>query len=820
MFVILALLSSCKLTKYVPDDQFLLNNNSIEFIKDSSYSQGQVNIDDLNSILKQQPNRKLFLGYRFHLKLYNLSNQSRIDKAIKRKENDSIKRNERIAKKNQRKLAKNPNYKEKNQVDRKLTFGERLRTTGESPIILDKGLVEKSSKQLSVFLINKGYFDNNVNDTLIQHPRRKKLMGVIYKIQMGRPYIYKNIDLEINDSVLLEYIDSIKVESLIKEGDNFDADFLDLERQRITNFLLNNGYHYFNKEFIFFKADTSVGNNNIDLVMGIQNYRFKAEFTDTIIEKKHRQYRIDAINFQLYPDYDKDRFGDSTRIFYKDVSFSFYEKFICKPELLYNALSFNIGDLYDKTANDLTYKKLSGIGLFTAVTIQYDTTLTNGLSVFIKLKQAKNQTFTLSADGTNNEGLFGVEGSVSYDHRNIFKGAERLSISITGGVETQLLVTGDREDLTSNNSELFNTKEFGPKVSLILPKYLFINNLKILKDHANAKTEFTASLNYQRRPDFTRSIQELSYGWIFREKGPMTWHINPLLISAVDITKKAEFEQQIIDLDDQFIAASFQDHIIAGGLFSFEYNGQNDRKAINFFYMKATFESGGGLLYRFHQAINKPFDNSATNSYNLLGIRYAHFQKLSLDFRYYVPLGEKSKLVYRLAGGIGIPRENLREALPFEKSFFSGGANGMRAWRARSLGPGSFLDDDNSYDKIGDIQIEANFEARFPLISWIEGALFVDAGNIWLLNEDPLRPGGQFKKDQFISEIAIGSGFGLRMDFDFFIVRMDLAIPIKNPSVPVSNLNRVNGRWIFQGDFSERKEYHQLQFNLGIGYPF
>ena len=251
----------------------------------------------------------------------------------------------------------------------------------------------------------------------------------------------------------------------------------------------------------------------------------------------------------------------------------------------------------------------------------------------------------------------------------------------------------------------------------------------------------------------------------------MTWHINPLLISAVDITKKAEFEQQIIDLDDQFIAASFQDHIIAGGLFSFEYNGQNDRKAINFFYMKATVESGGGLLFRFHQAINKPFDNSTTNSYNLLGIRYAHFQKLSLDFRYYVPLGEKSKLVYRLAGGVGIPRENLREALPFEKSFFSGGANGMRAWRARSLGPGSFLDDDNSYDKIGDIQIEANFEARFPLISWIEGALFVDAGNIWLLNEDPLRPGGQFKKDQFISEIAIGSGFGLRMDFDFFIVR-------------------------------------------------
>ena len=814
------MLSSCRLTKYVPDGQFLLDNNSIQFVNDSLSNQRKIDLDDLNSILKQQPNRKILLGYRFHLKLYNLSNQSRIDKGIIRKENDSIKKVERIDKKNSRKLAKNPNFKKKGYPDRKLTFGERLRTTGEPPVILDEELIAKSSRQLSIFLINKGFFNNQVTDTIIYNKRRKKLIDVVYKIHMGQPYVYKNIDYQINDSLLKFYVNSINNKSFIKRSDNFDADVLEKERTRITHFLLDNGYHYFNKEFIFFKADTSIGNNEIDLTMGIQNYKFKEEFSDTIIEKKHRQYKIDAINFELYPDFDKNRFGDSTKIFYKDVSISFYQELLCKPELLYNTLSFKIGDLYSKTSNDLTYKKLSGIGLFNAVSIQYDTTLTNGLSVFIKLQQSKTQTFTLSADGTNNEGLFGIEASLSYDHRNIFKGAEKLSISVAGGVETQLLVTGDDEDPNSNNSELFNTKEFGPKISLVLPKYLLINNLKMLRDHVNAKTEFTASLNYQQRPDFTRSIQELSYGWIIRERGPVTWHINPILISAVDINKKPEFEQQIIDLNDQFIAASFQDHVIAGGLYSFEYNGQNDRRAINFFYLKATFESGGGLLYRIHKAMNRPFDNVATNSYNLFGIRYAHFQKMSLDLRYYVPIGEKSKFVYRIAGGIGLPRENLREALPFEKSFFSGGANGLRAWRARSLGPGSFLDDDNSYDKIGDIQIEANFEARFPLISWIEGAFFIDAGNIWLINEDPLRPGGQFKRDQFISEIAIGSGLGLRMDFDFFIVRMDLAMPIKNPAVPINNLNRVNGRWIFQGSYSDRREFHQLQFNLGIGYPF
>ncbi len=821
MLIVAASMSSCNLTKYVPDDEFLLNKNTFEILKDSSSSSlNKIDIDDLNSILKQQPNRKIILGYRFHLNLYNISNQKRIDKAIERKKEDSIFRNQKILDKNRRKLAKKTNYKQKLYVDRKLTFGERLRSTGEEPVILDRELVEKSSRQLSVFLINKGYFDNVVTDTLVVN-QRKKMIDVIYKIHAGKPYVYRNINLKLNDSLLRAYLDSIQDGTLLRQGDAFDTDLLDSERKRITEFLLNNGYHYFNKEFIYFKADTSIGENKIDLVMGIQNYKFKDEFTDNIIEKRHQQYKIDAINFELYPDFDKDRFGDSSSIFYRDVSFSYYQKLICKPELLYNALAFKVGDLYSKSDNNLTYKKLSGIGLFNAVSIQYDTTQTNGLSVYIKLKQAKNQTFTLSADGTNNEGLFGVEGSVNYAHRNIFKGAEKLSISMSGGVETQLLVTGSEEGVSNDiNSELFNTVEFGPKISLILPKYLLLNNLKILRNHSNAKTEFTASLNYQKRPDFTRAIQEVSYGWIVREKGPITWYLNPLLISAVDITKEPEFEQQIIDLNDQFIAASFQDHIIAGGLFSFEYNGQNDRRAVNFFYIKTTFESGGGLLYRLHQAMNKPYDDTASNSYDLLGIRYAHFQKLSLDLSYYVPIGKRGKLVYRLAGGVGFPRENFSEALPFEKSFFSGGANGMRAWRARSLGPGSFLDDDNSYDKIGDLQIEANFEARFPLISWIEGAFFVDAGNIWLLNDDPLRPGGKFKKDLFLSEIAIGSGLGLRMDFDFFIVRMDLAIPIKNPSVPINDFNRVNGRWIFDGNFSDRKEFHQLQFNLGIGYPF
>ena len=271
---------------------------------------------------------------------------------------------------------------------------------------------------------------------------------------------------------------------------------------------------------------------------------------------------------------------------------------------------------------------------------------------------------------------------------------------------------------------------------------------------------------------------------------------------------------QIDTLNDKLIAASFQDHIIAGGVYSFEYNGQQKGNYRNEFYFKSTFECGGGMLYNFHQLLNKPLNN-LTNSYNILGIRYAHFQKLFLDMRYYMPLFERTKLVYRLAGGMGVPRANLREALPFEKSFYSGGANGMRAWKARSLGPGSYYDSLQRFDKIGDIQIEGNLELRFPFSSWVEGAFFIDMGNVWLLREDSIRIQGQFKKENFLDEIAIGSGLGLRLNLDFFIIRVDVAMPFKNPAVSIDN-----NRWVFGKNSADRQKYYPVQFNLGIGYPF
>ena len=304
--------------------------------------------------------------------------------------------------------------------------------------------------------------------------------------------------------MLTSFIDSLSIESLLKTGDNFDTDILDDERHRLTNYLLNNGYHYFNRDFIYYKADTSLSAYQVDLVMGVQNYKYKSTFSDTVLERSHKRYKISEVNFQLYKGFNQNPL-DTVSINYKDIKISYHSKLICKPELLYKLLTFKKGDYYNKLNVESTYKKLANLGLFEEVAIKFDTSsVGNGLAVFISLVEAKSQTFTLSTDGTNNEGLFGIEGSLNYSHRNLFKGAEHLSISLTGGFESQLLLTGSNDSLSALNSILFNTIEFGPKLSFTLPKYLFINKFKFLKDHSSGRTEFTASLNYQERPDLKR----------------------------------------------------------------------------------------------------------------------------------------------------------------------------------------------------------------------------------------------------------------------------------------------------------------------------
>ncbi len=856
--------------KYVEENEILLQENDIILVKTSQDSlEPSFTIDELFGVLKQQPNRMTF-RIPFYLMIYNLSNQDRIDRRIvtknKQLQRKVNKRYVRISKKikkhkdelidisqigieDYKKLKKNAKNQQKiNKLIAKLQLdsarvikprmGENLRTVGETPSILDSASIAKSVSQLNIFLINRGYFENTVRDTVIFHHKYKDSLNpkkkynkakVHYIVTPNRPYTINYYDNDVKDTVIKRILATRK-EYKIETGSIFNTDLLDEERKIVTQLLLENGYYHFNKEFIYFKVDSSCGNKKMDITLSIQNFKYKDIGKDSIVERAHSQYKVKNVDYYIgiMP---KDTNNPKTSLvyypYYKDsssyITLHFDKKLNFKPSLLSDAVLFQPGELYKRSDEEKTYKKMSSLGVFKNSGIMYPNANENAKTVSPKVfsHPSKSQSFTAAADGKHFSGLYGITGSFMYTHNNLFGGAEKLVISLSGGLEMQRLLFQSDSSSTllgdlPNIYNTFNTAEFGPRISLTFPRFLFLK--KYSRKFSNAKTELSGSVNYQRRPDFVRGIEEFSFGWIWNERSKITHRFNPISISAIGIKKSAEFQARIDELNDRFLAASYQDHIIAGAKYSFSYIGKDLKKRHSNDFI-SSIELAGNLLRGIYNLSDKPIDNIATNSYNLFNIRFAQFAKMSVDYRHTFRVSRDKRkkifLVYRAAGGIGVPLTNLREALPFEKSFISGGANGMRAWKVRTLGPGSYFDPNARFDKIGDIQLENNIELRFPLLKSLDGAIFLDAGNIWLLNEDSLRVGGQFKKETFIGEIAMGAGIGLRVDIDFFIVRLDFAVPIKNPSLAPGT------RWITSASLSEeRRRYFTPQFNLGIGLPF
>ena len=804
-YLFIFIFSSCSITKHVPEDEFLLRKVKIEFL--NSNNSNTISKEELYDLLLQKPNRKVFSNFRFYLRLYNLSNQQRIDQKIVKKQIKIDKVNLKIKQQNRSSLILDSNYIQKPLKERKLAFGERIQNTGEAPVIYSALKLNRTKEQLKNYLFNKGYFKNEITDstTVLDNGQ----IDIQYFIHLREPMYLSSIKYQCPEILISSYLDSIESNSFLKKGAIFDTDNLVKERNRINDFLTNSGFYNFNKEFIYFDIDTNYVSKTVNITLGIQNYKKIDKINNSFQDLTHKQFKISKVNIQIG---DSSKFNNIAKLdsiensFFKIVN---YQPINFKSKVFKNSIFFKKDDYYKKSVAQQTYRSLISLGLFKYVNISFDTLTDNKLVGNIELTPSKTQNLSLSLDGTNNERLFGFQGGIDYFHNNLFHGGEKIIISLKSSFEIQLLLTDSKETGISNKP---NTTEFGPEFHFYLPKYLLINKIGNLRKHINPITEFTGAFNIQDRPDYYRRNQELSFGWVFHENKTTTWHINPLLISIVDIEINSDFQNQIESYNDQYILSSFQDHVVAGGVFSFEYNGQNLSYNSNSLYFKTTFESAGGTLFNFHELINKD-KNPLTDSYDFLGIWYAHFQKATLDLRYYQGLSDRSKIVYRIYSGVGIPKKNLSDALPFEKSFFAGGSNSLRAWRARSLGPGSYFEDSTRYDKIGDIKFEGNVEARFPISKWIEGAFFVDFGNIWLIGYDSLRPEGKFNWNNVLDDIAIGTGFGLRLNFEFFILRADLAIPFKNPGIPKNN-----NQWIFKSE--KRDDHFSPLLNLGIGYPF
>lgn len=815
-------MTSCGPQRRLAEDQQRLIKNDLIF-----EDQHEIEKSDLREIIKQQPNRK-FLGV-FHLSLWvhNLPDPEKTArKAAQKREKHEARNKQRIAEGKQPKR-----YKQ--------TFGEWLRNgLGDPPVVLDTIMAMRAADQMSLYMLKEGYFQNEVNTeiTILKRKRAK----VTYRIEAGPEYEIHEIRREIPDPNLEYLASQYQPNSLLKTGQRFSVSRMDEERDQLLRIFKNEGYYDLNKDEIFFQVDSTIGGRQVDVILGIHPLRKPDPLnSDSLIDKNHVRYKINEVivnRSYLTPRPGAPAIEATDTSYVGNYTIVGHPRLRVKPEIIVQNIRFEEGQFYSREKLENTHRSLGSLDIFHAVNVRFDRLPAANddeglLNCLIQLTPAKKQQLVFETRGTHNSGFFGTAGSVTYRNRNIFRGAEVFRFRISGAFEAQQLLTGTEVAGESGSGlqgqAVFNTVEFVPEVSLTIPKFLFPIAVNRIAKSARPFTEISLSYGFQRRPDFTRNMLKTIFSYRWRESDFKTWIISPLEISFIKVFKSQEFQDRLDELNDLFLNASYSDHLISAFKVSYIFNNQILTRRANTFYYRGNAETSGNVLNS-AMALSGA-ERDTLGSFRLFDIRYAHYLRTDHDLRYYRRFNENSSLVFRFFGGVGVPLKNL-EVLPFERSFFGGGANGIRAWQIQTLGPGSYRSVLRTFDRIGEAQLEGNVEYRQKIFNILEGALFVDAGNIWLLNENPARPGGNFQANRFISEIAIGAGVGARLNFDFFIIRFDLALQVKDPSLAPGE------RWVFEpkDEYNERVDNYnatnpsrradyyspRLNLNLGIGYPF
>lgn len=760
LLVAMWMVSSCSMTRYVAEDESLLSKVKIKV------DNPDINKDEMKGYIKQKENTKIFGFLKFHLWLYNRSS----------KEKDA----------------------------------GWFKKAGEPPQIFDPLLADQSQEQLLHYLHNKGFYRGNV-DYSVKTKKNEKKTILTYHIHTGEVYRIGKTDVNIEFPELERFYNEEYTSRIFRSGRRFDLDFLDRERENLANFYRNKGYYYFSKDMVFFDADTLQGQNTANLVLTFELPSDNPRDSVRILNP----YKINHFSWSILSDDPfpgaKYRLNDDT-IKLGDNTFHFRNSYY-KPKLLMRQNQLKSNELYSLEKTEDTFQALNRLKQFRFINIYFQEEKSEVdsflLNCFIDLAPLSRQLVSFDLEGTNTSGNLGVAGNVNYTHRNLFRGAEIFQLNVKGALERQQTVISDE-------SSDFNTREFGVETSLTVPKLIGPGVLFNVFGSVSPKTFISLGYNYQRRPDYTRTISSLrtGYEWMGSERKTNTWNIidfNMVSLSRFD----PDFLDSIYDL---YIKSSFTDHMIMATNYSFVYNTQTLNTRSNYNYVRFSAESSGNLLNLISKAAKAKktveidtLGFGPQEYYKFLNLRYAQYVKGDIEYRRGHMIDRYNSIVGRAFLGIGVPYGNF-DVLPFEKKYFTGGANGIRAWRVRSLGPGTYQAPKNSYpNQSGDIKIEANLEYRFRLVSFLEGAFFLDAGNIWAINEKDNREGAQFRFKDFYKQFALGTGFGVRLDFDFFIFRLDLGLKVRDPALKENNGWIPGTRALTGNDFN---------LTFAIGYPF
>lgn len=776
MFTALVL-SSCNITHSLKPEEYLLIKNNIKYtVKNPGISN-----DELALIARPKPNRKFIGIFRIKASLYHLGTKGK--EASK--------------------------------------FRTWLRDkAGEMPAIFDSAAAIQATHEMELYLNKVGYFYSNVSFNT-RHYRKKKV-EVNYMVTPSVPYRIKSVDYSIDDTVLLQFIKKAKTVSKIIAGSIYNAFDLDDERSRITGILQNNGYYYFNRDFVFFEVDSALDKHEMNLKIKIKpNQVSSVADSRKIISMPHKRYFVR--NIYIQPDFDPlagpGIHYDTLKytINYKDKKTIPGNYYILQqktdhiyPRTIIQSVFIKPGDPFRLIDITKTRSRVADLGFFGYSNIRFvdiptpDNVMKGILDCSIDLSKRKIHSFTVETEATNSGGRPGIGLNFTYQNTNIFRGSETLRLKARGALEAQKIFGNNASYI--KGTPFFNTIESGLELSIIFPRFLIPVRQERFPKYFRPKTTTSIGFGYENRPEFERLLTNLSFGYDWKESERKHHQIFPFDWSIVNVTLSPEFEQQLKAEPNDRIKNQYTDNLILAARYSFTYNTQDIRKIQNFFYFKGNLETAGNILKLGSNTFHTHTDS--LGHYILFGIPYAQYAKADADIRFFKVITRNSSIAYRFFLGAGLPYGNAA-VLPMERGFYGGGANGMRGWPYRLLGPGSYSNPDDKFDRMGDVQLEANIEYRFPVYSFIKSALFTDIGNIWLMRNSVSYPGGDFKFNRFYKEFAIDVGVGVRLDFNFFILRVDFAIPLHNPAKPE------NKRWVLN-----KWQLSDVIINFGIGYPF
>lgn len=849
-------LYSCRQTKYVPEGKYLLKKNVIKVID------GKLEVDDVAEIIRQKPNFKTF-GLKMRLWAYNRIDSANVAKkrmakneSIREKNQEKIQRRDRINKKRiERARAKGDEFytekivKLKDTVFPKTFFREWFKYKfGEKPVVFDSIPFNKSLEQLNVYLKNKGYYYGSVAGEVEFKKNRKAI--VRYSLTPGPQYKIDSVFVQSNNTLVKQlYYNFVKDHTEMPLiGQPFDSDYLDDYREKVAKYMRDHTLFGFSSSHINYVADTTFNTMSVTLDVRFTDRMVRSEYNrDSLIPIKHKVTYVKEVYFHIadttYFDgnfkYTVEQMGLTlldqqfvrtidTFVYaeikkrnsdeldkYRIATFTYNGELGIDPGVIEIQNYLENENVYKEYYLERSFSRLLQLGLFQVIKpVLIEVPRTDSIEVHYYLVPAQKQSFGLQPRATNSNGFLGVALSINYINKNLFRGAEKLTLSISGGFESQPPVfanTVDGEPIEKPGRS-FNTFEIGPSIKLELPG-LFPTKVTSLSKRQRPRTELSTAYNFQGRADFERHIFQMNYLWKFYVSKTQVFQIGLPFMSVVKlvrIKKEPEFQAKLDQLNDLFLRNAYSNQLIWQDLkVTFEYNNKDkDFKKGNFMlYTNSTFDAAGNTLSMFE----KYQDTIENGQHAILGIGYSQFARLDNEIIVSNPIGRKKSIHGRLQIGGGLPYGNTTTSLPYDYSFFAGGANDNRGWRARALGPGAYkyyLDTNRTATQIGDIRIGGSVEYRFSLGQLFRGALFTDAGNVWTYKEDINRLGSKFSST-WIREIALSVGVGLRMDLDFFILRLDFGVPLTNPALPQG------ARWIFQS----RAPYHQEGFDkFGVGY--